>query len=108
MVYFSFNHLVSQVEEATTRRSERAKPHCSLCHQPMKGHKNVIDCPRKQTGLIFVNKPLLLKKNVAVFVQVLCTMTTYFLYLSGVRFLQEIPPPLVKTKKQQSIGKKIY
>ena len=48
MVYFSFNNLVSQVEEATARRSERAKPHCSLCHQPMKGHRNVIDCPRNK------------------------------------------------------------
>ena len=44
--------LVSQVPQATRRRGEdipstRARPTCSLCKQPMKGHKNVTDCPKK-------------------------------------------------------------
>lgn len=28
--------------------TERAKPTCSACKKPMKGHKNVIDCPKNK------------------------------------------------------------
>jgi hypothetical protein len=26
----------------------RAKPHCSICKNPMKGHKNITTCPKNQ------------------------------------------------------------
>ena len=29
----------------STTKKKRA-PHCSSCHQPMKGHKNVNNCPK--------------------------------------------------------------
>ena len=42
--------LVSRVESAPVRghQGERSKPHCKECHQPMKGHTFVVDCPRNK------------------------------------------------------------
>ena len=42
--------LVSRVESAPAQghQGERSKPHCKECHQPMKGHKFVVDCPRNK------------------------------------------------------------
>ncbi|CAB3980925.1 PREDICTED: uncharacterized protein LOC107342022 [Paramuricea clavata] len=39
------------VQEAPVSQDQttgRAKPHCSICKQPMKGHKNVANCPKNQ------------------------------------------------------------
>ena len=36
--------VVSNNPEETTR----SKPKCKACKQPMKGHKNVKDCPKNQ------------------------------------------------------------
>ena len=41
------------VAETASKQSERAKPRCKSCNQPMKGHKNVLDCPKKQKELKF-------------------------------------------------------
>ena len=42
--------LVSRVESALARahQGERSKQHCKECHQPMKEHKFVVDCPRNK------------------------------------------------------------
>ncbi|CAB3984912.1 Hypothetical predicted protein [Paramuricea clavata] len=37
---------LSEIVENPT--SQRAEPHCTLCGKPMKGHKNVLDCPKNQ------------------------------------------------------------
>ena len=38
------------VHQVTTqRKKERQAPKCSVCKQPMKGHKNVADCPKNQS-----------------------------------------------------------
>ena len=29
-------------------RKQRAKPTCSVCKNPMKGHKNIANCPKNQ------------------------------------------------------------
>ena len=29
-------------------RAPKEKPHCSVCKQPMKGHKNVTNCPKNK------------------------------------------------------------
>lgn len=46
--------LVHMVPETQTRKrkkqpTERSKPTCSECKRPMKGHKNVIDCPKNKS-----------------------------------------------------------
>ena len=35
-------------EQASTPQDKRAKPCCRTCGKPMKGHKNVLTCPRNQ------------------------------------------------------------
>ena len=46
-------------KQAATLQEERAKPCCRTCGQPMKGHKNVLTCPRNQKQVeeycIYVN-----------------------------------------------------
>ena len=40
--------IVSQVlaQEKQAKKAEKAAPHCRICKNPMKGHKNVKDCPK--------------------------------------------------------------
>lgn len=35
-------------DEQTSDKTVRAKPRCAMCNQPMKGHKNVKDCPKNR------------------------------------------------------------
>ena len=35
-------------ETSADQRKERAKPCCSACKNPMKGHKNVSNCPKNK------------------------------------------------------------
>lgn len=37
---------LSQEPRGDNPHAERAKPHCTECGNPMKGYKNVADCPR--------------------------------------------------------------
>ena len=40
--------LPTQVQTPVPQQTERAKPHCKKCGNPMKGHAKVTDCPRNQ------------------------------------------------------------
>ena len=48
-IYFScfYAILVPVVVVPNPSESTRNKPKCTACKQPMKGHKNVKDCPKK-------------------------------------------------------------
>ena len=40
--------LPTQVQTPVPQQTERAKPHCKKCGNPMKGHAKVTNCPRNQ------------------------------------------------------------
>ena len=45
----SFISLITIVPKVSAKKKkERQPPKCSLCKQPMKGHKNVPNCPRNK------------------------------------------------------------
>ncbi|KAK2555856.1 hypothetical protein P5673_022505 [Acropora cervicornis] len=37
-------------EESQRAKSNGSHKKCTVCRNPMKGHKNVIDCPKNQKG----------------------------------------------------------
>jgi hypothetical protein len=37
-----------QLMRETDARKNKAAPHCRSCGHPMKGHKNVVDCPKNK------------------------------------------------------------
>lgn len=51
-IFFSFSFLVAEVPQdgpaIESTNTTRARPSCSLCKKPMKGHKNVADCPKNR------------------------------------------------------------
>ena len=57
---------MSQVPERREKqKKKKAAPKCKHCKQPLKGHKNVVDCPRNRKEKIncyysFINRGSLL------------------------------------------------
>ena len=39
---------VSQVPDGSEKQKKKAAPKCKQCKQPLKGHKNVVNCPKNR------------------------------------------------------------
>ena len=48
ILFLTVSSILTVENQGPSTRKTRAQPKCSICKEPMKGHKNVINCPKNQ------------------------------------------------------------
>jgi len=76
-------HFISEAENGNACDSNdvttltRAKPRCSLCRQPMKGHQNVKDCPKNRHIVHQWNSSQYEQNNLSWVCGIACALVTH-------------------------------